>query len=235
MGGLFGGKCVFGVAGMVGAASMLIAAAVPAGAAVVLTTNNAGYGGSAAAVTSGSASYTVPSVTCHAGENAAVDAQVHLYGTTTKDAAAGLRVMCVKGVQTYQAVLVINRTPSFPSIVVKAGNKITVSASQNASRATVAIDDITTHKTATKSGAGGKDIQFQVTDVGVSVSTTDAALQDVPDFGKMTFSGATVNSAKIGTFSPVQWERADAKNHVEISTSALSGGSTFTTTFLRSN
>ena len=67
MGGLFGGKCVFGVAGMVGAASMLIATAVPAGAAVVLTTNNAGYGGSAAAVTSGSASYTVPSVTCHAG------------------------------------------------------------------------------------------------------------------------------------------------------------------------
>jgi hypothetical protein len=235
MGGMFIRKRIFGALGMIGVAAILVMTAVPAGAAVVLTTNSAGYGGSASSVKAASATYTVPTVTCHAGENAAVDAQVHVYGTTTKDAAAGVRVMCVKGVETYQAVFAINRTPSYPAITVKAGNRITVSASQDPSKATVTIADLTTHKSVTKSGAGGTDIQFQIVDVGVAVSTTNSALQNVPDFGRMTFSSVTVNAAKVGTFSPVQWERADAKNHVEISTSALSGGLTFTTTYLRSN
>ena len=46
-----------------------------------------------------------------------MDGQVHLYGTITNFAAAGLRVMCVKGVQTYQAVLVITALRRFhPSL-----------------------------------------------------------------------------------------------------------------------
>ena len=234
MGGTMGKKRVFGAVGTVGVVAILVMTAVPAGAAVVLTSNNAGYGASATSIKTASASYTVPKVICHPGENAAVDAQVHIYSATTADAAAGVRVMCVKGVQTYQVVLVINHTPSFPAISVKANNNIKVSASQDASKATVTIDDLTTSKTVTKSGAGGTDAQVQASDVGVAVSTTNSALQNVPNFGKMTFTGVTVNAAKIGTLSPVQWEREDASHHVEISTSALSGGSSFTTTYLRS-
>jgi len=235
MGGTFGRKRVYGAVGTIGVAAILVMTAVPAGAAVVLTSNFSGYGASPGSASTTTASYTVPKVVCHAGENSGVDAQVQLYGTTKAESAgAGVRLKCVKGVQTYQATYLLGGVLTFPALTVRAGDKIKETVAQAAPKTTLTIDDLSTHKTVTKTGPGASDMFASVGVNSIPVSTTNSTMQNVPDFGTLSFSAALVNGAKIGTFGPTQWERADASHHVEITTSVISGGSNFTTTFKRS-
>jgi hypothetical protein len=234
------------VLGVVGAMIALVATAVPASAAVFKATYEAGYYTGAPAVPveqSASTQFKLPTITCKTGQNAAVDPEAEVFGSTPVAVQAGVRLKCVAGKASYQPQLLINGTRTFPALVVKVGDTISESAMETSTHSTVTIKDVTTGKSATKSGGGGKDTSCSIVMGRVSTTATSSTAQPIPKFGPLTFTSSKINGKAVGSLN---WGSNDmysgtvnpppASAHLLISVSNLSaGGTTFTATFKASS
>jgi hypothetical protein len=65
--------------------------------------------------------------------------------------------------------------------------------------------------------------------------TASGGILPLAHFSPVTFSSATVDGSAIGNFSPTQIIMVDGSGRAKDSISALSGGNSFTATWLRAN
>src|SRR5262252_5923441 len=65
--------------------------------------------------------------------------------------------------------------------------------------------------------------------------TASGGILPLADFGKVNFSSAKANGSAIGNSSPVQIDMVDNSGRLKDQTSALSGGGSFSDTWLRAN
>jgi hypothetical protein len=65
--------------------------------------------------------------------------------------------------------------------------------------------------------------------------TASGGILPLADFGTVNFSNATANGTAIGNYSPVEIDMIDNSGRLKDETSALSGGGSFSDTWLRAN
>ena len=65
--------------------------------------------------------------------------------------------------------------------------------------------------------------------------TASGGILPLANFGTVNFSNATANGSAIGNSSPVQINMVDNSGRLKDQTSALSGGGSFSDTWLRAN
>lgn len=230
----------------VGVVIVLVATAAPASAAAFKVTYEAGYYTGAPDVPvehSASAQFKLPAIACKAGQNAAVDPIVDVQGSAPTAVSAGVRLKCVAGKATYQPQLYVNGTRTFPALAVKAGDTISESATETSTHSVVALHDVTTGKSASKSGGGGKDTYCEITMARVTTTPTSTTNQPIPNFGQLTFTNSKISGKAVGSSN---WGSNDmysgtvnpppSSAHLLISVSNLSaGGTKFTATFKASS
>ncbi len=86
--------------------------------------------------------------------------------------------------------------------------------------------------TVSKSLSGAASSSAEVIAEAPSPST---GVLPLADFGTVNFSNATANGSPIGNFSPAQINMVDGSGRLKDQTSALSGGGSFSDTWLRAN
>ncbi|MBR7835424.1 hypothetical protein KDL01_19270 [Actinospica durhamensis] len=234
-------KFVIRVATLATAATAVVAPAVPATAAAAQGAsfrplhyningyNWGGYAATGSGFTSVAATWTEPAATC-ASTNDLYAPWVGLdgYGTSTVEQ-TGVATDCSSGspvdepwYEMYPANPVYLSLSSYP---VKTGDVISASVTYASSKFTLKLSDTTRGWTysVSKSLSSAKRESAEV--------IIESPTGSYPNFGTLNFSSATVNGASLGSFSPVAMDPSSNGTY-EAKTSALSGGTSFSETFL---
>jgi Peptidase A4 family len=128
--------------------------------------------------------------------------------------------------------------PAFPhnfSSTVRPGDHFFGSVTYNGSGSyTLVLQDITRgwKHTVSKSLSGAANSSAEVIAEAPSSST---GVLPLADFGTVNFSSATANGSPIGSFGPAKINMVDGSGRLKDQTSALSGGGSFSDTWLRAN
>jgi len=229
------------IATLAAAATAVAAPAVPAAASAAqglafrplhYNTNGYNWGGYAATgsgFTSVAATWTEPSATCNSTDDLyAPWVGIDGYGTSTVEQ-TGVATDCSSGspvdqawYEMYPANPVYLSLTSYP---VSAGNSITASVTYaGSSKYTLKLTDSTKGWTYTTT----KTLSADRESAEVIIESPTGAY---PNFGTLKFTSATVNGSSLGSFSPVALDPS-SNGVYEATTSALSGGTSFTDTFL---
>ena len=211
----------FGPAGLFAGSGGL---AIPrARAASVNTRTFAGYGtavtvGSATTVT---ATFTVPALSCTPPNLGILPAVFEGVNRNLLLTAAGVAVKCESGKAVYFPALVINGvgTPFRTSPFAK-GDVINLSVNVTTTGTTVQVTDVTKNVTKTLTGAGARPHAAFIGDL--PWFSNKGALLGVPNFGKLKFLNCMINSQALQTVNPQQFQRVNAKGHVQIATGPFS-------------
>jgi hypothetical protein len=192
--------------------------------------NWGGYAATGSGFTSVSATWSEPNATCNSRNDLyAPWVGIDGYGTSTVEQ-TGVATDCSSGRAVYQAwyemypaAPVYLSTTSYP---VAPGNSI--------------------HATVTYAGSSRYTLTLQNTSRGWTFTTTktlnsarrrsaeviiESPTGAYPNFGSITFTGATVNGATLGSFNPTALDPS-ANGVYEARTGALSGGTSFSMTYL---
>ncbi len=192
--------------------------------------NWGGYAATGSGFTSVSASWTEPSVTCNSRNDLyAPWVGIDGYGSNTVEQ-TGVATDCSTGVAVYQAwyemypaAPVYLSTSGYP---VAPGNSFTASVTY-AGSSNYTLKLVNNSRgwtyTTTKRLSSARRLSAEV----IIESPTGA----YPKFGTLSFTGASVNGAALGSFSPVAMDPS-AHGVYEARTSALSGGTAFSMTYL---
>ncbi len=192
--------------------------------------NWGGYAATGSGFTSVSATWSEPNATCNSRNDLyAPWVGIDGYGTSTVEQ-TGVATDCSSGRAVYQAWYemypaspVYLSTSSYP---VAPGNSIHATVTYAGSnRYTLTLHNssrgwtYTTTKTLSSARRRSAEVIIE--------SPTGA----YPNFGSITFTGATVNGASLGSFSPTALDPS-ANGVYEARTGALSGGTSFSMTYL---
>jgi len=212
----------------------LAAAATAAGIAYQTTSDFAGYAFYAAKVTSASARFTIPTVTCNG-----VDSGVGpgLFVVTTKHAltGAGIAVVCQRRSPTYELITVINNVQRIMPLSVKPTDVLAAQIHMTTAATVISVRDSRTNIVGRRVGAGGRSSY-------VSIGTAAILFGSVPvgvdQFTPVTFADVVVQAKALSRWRPVAVERyRGRKAHpiIEIRPGRLShGGKAFTLSFVHS-
>jgi len=130
--------------------------------------------------------------------------------------------------------------PAFPvnfSNTVRPGDKFFGSVTFNGgSSYTLVLQDITQgwKHTVNKSLSGAANSSAEVI-AEAPCCTASGGILPLANFGTVNFSNAKANGSAIGNSSPVQIDMVDNSGRLKDQTSALSGGGSFSDTWLRAN
>jgi hypothetical protein len=130
--------------------------------------------------------------------------------------------------------------PAYPvnfSNTVRPGDHFTGSVTfTGGSSYTLKLSDTTRgwSHTVTKSLSGAANSSAEVI-AEAPCCTASGGILPLAHFSTVPFSNATVNGSAIGNFSPTQIIMVDSAGSAKDSVSALSGGTSFTVTWLRAN
>jgi hypothetical protein len=191
--------------------------------------NWGGYAATGSGFTSVSATWTEPSATCNSTSDLyAPWVGIDGYGSSTVEQ-TGVATDCSSGspvdqawYEMYPANPVYLSSSSYP---VRAGDVIHASVTYAGSnRYTLKLNDATRGWTYTTT----KSLNASRTSAEVIIESPTGAY---PNFGTLQFSGATVNGKSLGSFNPTALDPSNGA--YEARTSALSGGTSFTETYLR--
>ena len=145
---------------------------------------------------------------------------------------------CANGTPTYYAWYEMYPNPSHSySNTVRPGDHFNASVTYTGSnRFSLKIADTTRgwSHTVTKSLSGAANSSAEVI-AEAPCCTASGGILPLAHFSPVTFSSATVNGKTIGSFSPTKIIMVDSSGQAKDSVSALSGGNSFTVTWLRSN
>lgn len=192
--------------------------------------NWGGYAATGSGFTSVSAKWTEPSASCESTNDLyAPWVGIDGYGTSTVEQ-TGVATDCSSGrpvdepwYEMYPANPVYLNTSTYP---VSAGDVISASVTYvGSSRFTLKLSDTTRGwtYTTTKTLTSAKRRSAEV--------IIESPAGSYPDFGTLKFSSAMVNGSSLGSFSPVALDPSSYWGY-EAHTSSLSGGTSFTETFL---
>ncbi len=212
----------------------------PAGHMQRPDTNNATFagfsvqGGGEATFTV-TANVVVPKLTCSSGPERAIAPSVGVYNMSSNFSAASLFVGCYQGKPHYFPSLVINgANHNYATLKAGAGDKVVLHVSQSASGTVVSVVDKSrkgVKKTLNGAGSQGGSAPW----VGDS-AWNNPGLLGVPNFGKIDFSGSTLDGRPFGSAGSalVRWDRVNGPT-TQITTSAFaSNHESFATVFKHS-
>ncbi|MEY9875674.1 hypothetical protein ABH931_005178 [Streptacidiphilus sp. MAP12-33] len=191
--------------------------------------NWGGYAATGSGFTSVSASWTEPKATCNSTNDLyAPWVGIDGYGSSTVEQ-TGVATDCSSGspvdqawYEMYPANPVYLSLSSYP---VSAGDSIKASVAYTGSRRyTLTLTDSTKGWTYTTT----KSLSAQRTSAEVIIESPTGAY---PNFGTLNFSSATVNGSSLGSFGPAALDPS-SNGVYEASTSALSGGTSFSEKYL---
>jgi hypothetical protein len=130
--------------------------------------------------------------------------------------------------------------PAYPvnfSNTVRPGDHFTGSVTHTSGNSyTLTLSDTTRgwSHTVTKTLSGAANSSAEVI-AEAPCCTASGGILPLAHFSTVPFSNATVNGSAIGNFSPTQIIMVDSAGSAKDSVSALSGGTSFTVTWLRAN
>ena len=200
------------------------------------STNWSGYAATGSTYTSVASSWTEPTGTCRSGSQYSsfwVGLDGYNSGTVEQ---TGTDVDCAGRTPQYYAWYEIYPAASVEiNDTVRPGDKISASVTYaGSSKFTLKISDTTrgwTYTTTkTESGAARSSAEV-ITEA--PCCTNSGGILPLADFGKVSYTGSTVNGSTLSSFSPTEITMVSASGVQEDSTSSLSGGS-FSNTWLSS-
>jgi hypothetical protein len=219
--------------GAVAASVALAGAATAAGIAYQKTTDFAGYAFYSAKVTSASARFPIPTVTCTGGKSGVGRG---LFVVTSKHAlmGAGIAVAC-RPTPTYSLITVINNVQRIMPLAVTPGDVLAAQIRMTTATTVIAVKDIRTNIVGRRIGAGGRSSYVSI---GTAAIVIGSAQVGVDRFTPVTFTGVVVQGKALGRWGPAAVERyrgRPANRIVEIRPGGLShGGEAFTLRFVHS-
>jgi Peptidase A4 family len=179
-------------------------------------------------LTSASARFVVPRITCRRRESG-VGPSVVLVNRRGTFSGAGVGVICQHGKPHYQAISVIAASPT-DSFALAAADHVSVSVRVTKSRATVTIRDLTTAAHRTMHGKGGL---MGFAELGVQSISQGARTFAIDPFTATRITDAAVNGHSLKREHAYATERVHGKT-VQISVGRLQRGKDFTVTFRHS-
>jgi hypothetical protein len=214
----------------------LVAHGGPANAAS--STNWSGYAAASGTYKSVSANWTEPTGTC-SGSAKYSSFWVGLDGYNSSSVEqTGSEVDCSGSTPEYYSWY--EMYPAYPvnfSNAVSPGDKFYGSVTFNGgSSYTLVLKDLTKgwSHTVSASLAGAANSSAEVI-AEAPCCTASGGILPLAHFSPVPFSNATVNGSAIGNFSPTQIIMVDGAGRAKDSISSLSGGNSFTATWLRAN
>ncbi len=202
------------------------------------STNWSGYAAASGTYTSVSANWTEPTGTCSgSAKYSSFWVGLDGYNSSTVEQ-TGSEVDCSGSTAEYYSWY--EMYPAYPvnfSNPVSPGDKFYGSVTYNGSgRYTLVLKDLTKgwgHTVhASLSGAANSSAEVIVE---APCCTASGGILPLAHFSPVTFTSASVNGSAIGNFSPTQIIMVNNSGQPKDSISALSGGNSFTATWLRSN
>jgi hypothetical protein len=181
------------------------------------------------------ANVVVPKLTCSSGPEQAIAPSVGVYNTSSTFSAAALFVGCYQGKAHYFPSLVIDgANHNYATLKAGVGDKVVLHVSQGASGTVVSVVD-KSRKGVKKTLNGAGSQAGNAPWVGDSSWNNPGPLA-VPNFGKIDFSGATLDGQPFGSAGSalVRWDRVNGTT-TQITTSAFANNhESFTTVFRHS-
>jgi hypothetical protein len=202
------------------------------------STNWSGYAANGGTYTSVSASWVEPTGTCSgSAKYSSFWVGLDGYSSSTVEQ-TGSEVDCSGSTPVYYSWY--EMYPAFPvnfSNTVRPGDHFTGSVTHTGgSSYTLKLADTTqgwSHTvTASLSGAANSSAEVIVE---APCCTASGGILPLAHFSPITFTSADVNGSAIGTFNPTEIIMVNGSGTAKDSISALSGGTSFTGTWLRSN
>ena len=202
------------------------------------TTSFAGYDFNSSKVATAGARFTIPTITCSAkssgvGPGAFVITTAHTSrGYFSYLNGAGLIVACQNNVATYQLATEVAGSENNTAIVMP-GDVISVQVHVGSRRTSVVINDLTSHQTATQSGAGAKPSYVSI---GTAAIQQNGAQFGVDAFSTVKFTDVVINGRTLAWWKPFAVERYRVESHkqvIEIRPSAIAhGGESFALSYV---
>ncbi len=200
--------------------------------ATTSSTNWAGYAAHGSTYTSVSASWVQPSVNCSAGDGYS-SFWVGLDGYNSNSVEqTGTEADCSGGVAYYSSWY--EMYPAYPvnySNTVRPGDHFTATVTYlGSNRYQLVLKDSTQGwtKTTSKTQSGLARSSAEIIAEAPSDSSGPLPLSD---FGKVSFTGSSVNGSSLGSFSSDSIDMVDSSGTTQASTSSLSGGTSFSVTW----
>ncbi|GDY28546.1 G1 family glutamic endopeptidase [Gandjariella thermophila] len=187
--------------------------------------NWSGYVATGSGFSSVSATWTEPAVTCNSTDDLfAPWVGIDGYGSSTVEQ-TGVATDCSSGRPVYQAWYeMYPASPVYYSNPVSAGDVIHASVTRSGSTYTLTLSDTSKGWTRTVN----RSMRAANVSAEVIMESPTAAY---PNFGKVTFTGATVNGSPLGNYGPVALDASNSSGF-EDHTGPLSGGG-FSITYLQ--
>jgi len=194
--------------------------------ATTTSTNWSGYAATGAngAFTSVTTTFTQPAVTCTSG-NQYSSFWVGLDGYNSNSVEqTGTEADCSGSTASYSAWY--EMYPKFPvtySNPVKPGDVITESVTFSGSKSyTMTITDSTEGWTKTTTASSSKGVRSSAEVI--AEAPYSGGVLPLADFGKVSFSGSTVNGATLSSSNPIAINMVSSSGAAEATTGSLSGG-----------
>jgi Peptidase A4 family len=202
------------------------------------TLNWAGYDATTAHYTSVSASWVQPAIKCSGANEFVAAFWVGLDGGKSGDNSVeqtGTEAICFYGLLTVYAAWseMYPAAQSLYSTTVDPGDHMSASVTVSGSTYTLTISDATrgwTRKTVKISSDHDATAEV-IAEAPATVSGGKITILPLANFGKVTFTGATVNGASLLASHPEQLTMAAANGTVKAVASPISGGRSFSVTW----
>ena len=213
----------------------LVAHGGPANAAS--STNWSGYAATGSTYKSVSASWNEPTGTCSgSAKYSSFWVGLDGYNSSTVEQ-TGSEVDCSGSTPEYYSWY--EMYPAYPvnfSNTVRPGDHFTGSVTVSGTTYTLKLSDTTQgwSHTVTQSLSGAANSSAEVI-AEAPCCTASGGILPLAHFSPVTFTSATVDGSAIGNFSPTQIIMVDSAGRAKDSISSLSGGNSFTATWLRAN
>ncbi|HZU56404.1 MAG TPA: G1 family glutamic endopeptidase [Actinocrinis sp.] len=189
------------------------------------STNWSGYAATGSKFSSVTTTFTQPAVDCSKGDGySSFWVGLDGYNSNTVEQ-TGTEADCSGGAASYSAWY--EMYPKFPvtySNTVRPGDSITESVSFGGSSSfTLTLSDSTQgwSRTVTKKLTNAKRSSAEV----IAEAPYSGGVLPLADFGKVSFSGSTVNGSTLSNFNPVGIDMVSSSGTPEATVSSLSGGS----------
>ncbi|HVT65344.1 MAG TPA: G1 family glutamic endopeptidase [Mycobacteriales bacterium] len=179
------------------------------------------------------ATFVVPKITCEdqfggVGPSVLVYSNVNPHTGTHRTSGGGIGVACENGQPFYQSVFIVNdKTRDGGLIGFDPGDVVVVTVSVDRGGSDVTIEDVTTNKSTTHTGAGKVASQTFIGDNSVNVDGVSGPLDP---FTKTHVSNVLIDNQPLGSSHPHRytWVR---NGRTLVSASALTAAENFTLTF----
>lgn len=200
------------------------------------TLNNSSEAGyfdlKAPATSSVSAKFTVPTISGCTSAESGVGFGSLIFSNTGEPTGALVLVGCFSSAPVYEAFTLVNGNQTMATFTPAPGDVIKVNSKETASSASTKLDDVTEGQTATGSASSGAT-NYAIL-AGVDAYDGSSGQLPVPTFTTVQFTGGKIDGVTVATARAHAYNMKAPNAHVQIRTSALTGGNAWTEKFTHS-